>query len=81
MFDAIEDIPTKKLITELQGRGKFVVKSHELAKAWMKFEHALDDSKGTHTPDGYYVKLWELECAIDDLRDEMIRAGIINEEN
>lgn len=29
MFDAIEDIPTEKLIAELQSRGKFVVKSHE----------------------------------------------------
>ena len=81
MFDAIEDIPTDKLIAELQSRGKFVVKSHEVTEACMKFEHALYVSKGTHTPDGYYVKLWELECAIDNLRDEMIQAGIIHKEN
>ena len=49
-----------------------------VADAWMKFERALYASKGTHTPDGYYVSLWDLECAIDDLRDEMIQAGIID---
>ena len=46
----------------------------------MRFESALYASKGTHTPDGYYVSLWDLECAIDDLRDEMIQAGIIDPE-
>lgn len=51
-----------------------------VAEAWMQFERALYNSKGTHTPDGYYVSLWDLECAIDDLRDEMIQAGIIDPE-
>lgn len=51
-----------------------------VAEAWMRFESALYASKGTHTPDGYYVSLWDLECAIDDLRDEMIQAGIIDPE-
>ena len=51
-----------------------------VAEAWMRFESALYASKGTHTPDGYYVSLWDLECAIDDLRDEMIQAGIVDPE-
>ena len=51
-----------------------------VAEAWVKFERALYASKGTHTPDGYYVSLWDLECAIDDLRDEMIQAGIMDPE-
>jgi hypothetical protein len=51
-----------------------------VAEAWMKFERALYASKGTHTPDGYYVKLWDLECAVDDLRDEMLQAGILDRE-
>ena len=51
-----------------------------VADAWVRFERALYASKGTHTPDGYYVSLWDLECAIDDLRDEMIQAGIIDPE-
>jgi hypothetical protein len=29
----------------------------------------------------YYVKLWDLECAVDDLRDEMIQAGIVDPED
>ena len=51
-----------------------------VADAWVRFERALYASKGTHTPDGYYVKLWDLECAVDDLRDEMIQAGIVDPE-
>ena len=52
-----------------------------VAEAWVKFERALYTSKGTHTPDGYYVKMRDLECAVDDLRDEMIQAGIVDPED
>lgn len=51
-----------------------------VAEAWAKFEHALHASKGTYMADGYYVRFWDVECAIDDLRDEMIQAGIIDPE-
>lgn len=51
-----------------------------VADAWVRFERALQASKDTHTPDGLYVKLWELERTIDDLRDEMIQAGIVDPE-
>ena len=51
-----------------------------VAEAWMRFESALYASKGTHTPDGYCISLWDVECAVDDLRDEMIQAGIIDPE-
>jgi hypothetical protein len=60
--------------------GQVKTQMQQVAEAWMKFERALYASKGTHTPDGYYVSLWDLECAIDDLRDEMIQAGIVDEE-
>lgn len=52
-----------------------------VVEAWLKFERALYASvKGMHTSDGYYVKSWDLECAVDDLRDELIQAGIVDPE-
>lgn len=45
MFDAIEDIPTSKLIEELQSRGKFVIKSHEATLRYLVWsDHDPNDS-------------------------------------
>lgn len=61
--------------------GKVKTQMDLVAEAWNRFEQVLYEAKGQHTPEGYMVSLWDVECAVDDLRDELIQAGIVNPED
>ena len=48
-----------------------------VAEAWERFGRAMERAKGIADKDGSaFISLWDVECAVDDLRDEMIQAGI-----
>jgi len=51
-----------------------------VADAWVKFQKAVQEARGLLTPEGFMVSSWDVECAMSDLQDEMIQAGIITPE-
>lgn len=60
--------------------GQVKTQQHLVTEAWVRFEKAIMMARGLLTPEGFMVSLWDVECAVDDLRDEMIQAGIVDPE-